>query len=195
MLHLSFVFFVLFVVKCFSMSPENNYLAQYESSLTLKDGKEVFVRPIRTTDGDLLVDLFNRISPQSVYLRFLGHLHALPEELLHHFTHVDYESEFALVALAEEDEKDAIIAVARYAHNPGENITDLAIAVRDDWQRLGLGRAMLDRIIIIAKEHGIRRFVSMMDPRNSFIGQTLQRLGYTVKFDLKGAYYQVDILL
>jgi len=178
------------------MSPENgNYPEQYEGSLTLKNGRKVSVRPIRTTDGNLLVDLFNRISPQTVYLRFLGHLHALPQEMLHHFTHVDYSSEFALVAVIPEDGKEAVIAVARYAHNPGENITDLAISVRDDWQRLGLGRALLDRIIVIAKEHGIKRFVSIMDPRNSFIGQTLHRLGYEVHFTLQGAYYEVEILL
>jgi acetyltransferase len=177
------------------MSSENNYPAQYESVLTLKDGREVFVRPIRTTDGDLLTGLFNRISPRSLYLRFLGHLHALPEEMLHHFTHVDYDSEFALAAVALEDGKETFVAVARYVHDPVEDITDLAVAVRDDWQRLGLGKALLDRIIAIAREHGIRRFVSMMDPQNSFIGQTLRRLGYEVNFTLKGAYYQVEILL
>lgn len=174
---------------------EGNYPAQYESFLTLKDGTEIFLRPVRVTDGDLLKDLFNRISPRSVYLRFLGHLHALPEGLLHHFTHVDYESEFALVAIEIEDGKEAVIAVARYAYDPGENVTDLAIAVRDDRQRLGLGKSLLDRIIAIAKEHGITRFVSMMDPRNSFIGQTLHRLGYEVHFVLKGAHYQVEILI
>ena len=177
------------------MPPENDDPAQYECTLTLKDGSEVFLRPIRTTDGDLLVDLFNRISPQSVYLRFLGHLHVLSADMLRHFTHVDYSSEFALVAVISEDGKEAFIAVARYAHNPGEDITDLAITVRDDWQRLGLGRALLDRVIVIAKARGIKRFVSMMDPKNSFIGQTLRRLGYEVRFTLKGSYYQVEILI
>lgn len=177
------------------MPAGNNYPDQYECTLTLKGGSEVFLRPIRTTDGDLLKDLFSRISPQSVYLRFLGHLHELPKDMLHHFTHVDYRSEFALVAIILEEGKEKVIAVARYAHNPGENVTDLAIAVRDDWQRLGLGRALLDRLIVIAKGHGIRRFVSMMDPKNSFIGQTLQRLGYEVRFTLKAAFYEVEILL
>ena len=44
------------------MSFSKGYPAQYESRLTLKNGREVFLRPVLQTDGDLLVDLFNKLS-------------------------------------------------------------------------------------------------------------------------------------
>jgi acetyltransferase len=171
------------------------YPSQYESRLTLKDGRHVFLRPILRTDRDLIFNLFNRISPESLYMRFLKHYRVLPEDMLYHFTHLDYASRFALVAVVDEGGKDAIIAVGRYAHDPQEDLTDLAIVVRDDWQNLGLGKSLLMKIIDVGKEHGFRRFVSMMDPGNTVIRQTLSRLGYEVDYSLQNGVFQVEIVV
>ncbi|MHC1724766.1 MAG: GNAT family N-acetyltransferase [Syntrophobacteraceae bacterium] len=171
-----------------------SYPSQYESRLTLKNGSEVFLRPIMRTDGHFLVDLFNKMTPQSIYLRFLWRLPALPEEMIRRFTHMDYKSEFALVALIEEQGKNAIIAVARYAFDRDEKKTDLAVAVRDDWQGLGLGKPMLAKIVAIGREHGIFRFQSMMDPENIAMKQILSGLGYEVQYSLRSGFLQVEIV-
>lgn len=171
------------------------YPFQHESRVALKDGREVFLRPVLPADGPLILDLFNRLSPQSLYLRFLKELHALPEDMLYQFTHINYDSEFALVAVVEEEGKDAIIAVARYAHDPHEDLTDLAIVVRDDWQHQGLGKSLLVRIVDIGREHGIRSFASMMDPYNTIIKQTLFRLGFDVSYSLRDGFFQVKIVI
>lgn len=167
--------------------------SKYEISLTLGDGRDVFVRPVEPHDAPLLVDLFNRLSPQSIYLRFLGHLHELPEGMLHHFSHVDYDREFALAALVRENGSNAVVAVSRYAHDPASGIADLAVAVRDDWQHHGLGREMLVRIVAIGREHGYVRYGSMMDPDNFAIRALLHELGYCVKYTPRDGYFDVDI--
>jgi acetyltransferase len=174
---------------------DRGYPSHHESILTLWDGTELVLRPIKPTDGPLIVDLFNRMSPESLERRFLAHLHELPEGMVHHFTHLDYDTRFALVAMTREYGKDALIAVARYAHDPQEDLTDIAVAVRDDWQRLGLGKALLAGIVAIAKGHGITRFKSMMDPSNRFIGQVLSDLGYQVKYSLRSGFYEVEIFV
>jgi RimJ/RimL family protein N-acetyltransferase len=170
------------------------YPPRYESRLMLKDGREVLLRPVLPNDERLLVDLFNKISPQTRYLRFLRHLHALPEDVLHHFTHVNYDSEFALVGVIEEDGSDAIIAVGRYAHDPDEGLADLGVTVRDDWQHGGLGKPLLQKVIEIGKEHGICRFGSTLDPENTIIRQILQELGYEVTYFLRSGLLQVKIV-
>lgn len=167
----------------------------HEGRIGLKGGREVFLRPIRETDGDLIVALFNRFSPETVHFRFLARLSTLPEGMVHHFTHLDPGKEFALAALAEEDRSEVLISVARYAFDPRENLADLAIAVRDDWQNLGLGKALLSRLVAIAKGRGITRFRSMMDPLNRAMGKTLRDLGYQVSYSAKSGFYEVEILV
>jgi acetyltransferase len=171
------------------------YPNQCESRLTLKSGREVFLRPILQTDEYLLVDLLNKLSADSIYLRFLRPLSALPEELLFQFTHIDYNKNFALVAVIQEDGKDSIIAVARYGYDSEENVTAFAIAVRDDWQRYGLGQSLLTKIFAIGKEHGISSFVSVIASTNNIMKQILRKLGYTVKYSHKNSSTQVEVFV
>ena len=176
-----------------SATDQEGYPSQYEERITLKNGREVFFRPVLPSDGHLLVGFFNKISPQTRYLRFMRHLDALPDDMLYHFTHVNYDSEFALIGLIEEDGNDAIIGVARYAVDPHETTADIAVTVRDDWQHLGLGKALLAKTIDIGKEHGVFRFKSMVDPENSIIRQILLELGYEVKYSSQSGCFEVEI--
>jgi acetyltransferase len=174
------------------MTDEKN-LRQYESRLILKNGAEVLVRPVVPSDARLLVDLFNKMSPRSRYLRFMTNIQELSEGLLHQFTHLDYHASFAIACFVETDGHNEIIAVARYSLDPDEHIADLGVAVRDDWQHLGIGKSLLAKIITIGKEHGISRFGSMMDPQNHIMKKTLRESGYQVKYFFRGGSYQVEI--
>lgn len=178
-----------------SLTLNKGYPAQYEDRFKLQSGKEVLIRPIVLTDEHLIVDLLNKLSPDSIYLRFLRPVKTLPEELLYHLTHLDYQNNFALAALIREDEKDAIIAVARYGYDPEEQVTDFAIVVRDDWQHHGLGKFLLAKIFAIGREHGIFRFVSIVDSTNHVMKQILRELGCTVKYSYKKGSTQVEVLV
>jgi RimJ/RimL family protein N-acetyltransferase len=174
---------------------KGEYPSQHESRVALENGAEVFIRPVRDTDGVLILDLFGRISPRSLYQRFLSKPDTLPDDLLYHLTHIDYDTAFALAGVVREKGRDVLIAVARYARDPQDDTTDLAIAVRDDWQNLGLGKALLTKLVAIGKERGIPRFVSMMDPQNYIIRQALKKLGYTIKYSSRSGFYEVEIIV
>ena len=168
-------------------------LRRYESRFILKDGRDVLIRPILPADEPLIVDLFNKLHSDSVYMRFLTHLKALPEDLLFQLTHIDYNKEFALVALIQENGKDSVIATARYCYDPKDDVTDVAVTVRDDWQNNGLGKSLLSKIISIGKERGIYNFVSILDPANIIIKHILQEIGYRVNYYYKDGNTLVDI--
>lgn len=171
------------------------YPAQYERFLALKNGGSVFVRPIRDTDGKLLLELFDKLYPNSIYRRFLTPLRMIPESLLFKLTHVNYESDFALVAVIPENGKDAVIAVARYGYDPGDQVTDFAILVRDDWQGLGLGKCLLKDIFAIGREHGISCFVSLIDSNNHAMKQLIKSLDYPVRYSHRTGAIKVRIFV
>src|SRR5512139_1396154 len=108
------------------------YPSRYEAWVTLRDETKVFLRPVKTTDGPLLLKLFKKLSPSSVYLRFLSPMHNLPENLVYQFTHIDYKKDFGLVALMNIGNSSAIIGVGRYAYYPERERPELAVVVRDD---------------------------------------------------------------
>ncbi len=174
---------------------DEKHLRQYESRLVLKNSAEVLVRPVIPTDAPLLVDMFNKMTPRSRYLRFMTNIHELPENLLHQFTHLDYHASFAIACLVVTDGQTEIIAVARYTHDPDDQIADLGVAVRDDWQNMGIGKSMLSKLIAIGREHGINRFGSMMDPQNDIMKKTLRELGCQVTYFFREGSYQVEITM
>lgn len=169
--------------------------SQYRSRVILKNGGEVFVRPVRETDGPLILELFRNLSPQSVYRRFLSKVDTIPDKLLYRLTHIDYHKEFGLAAAVFDADKETLVAVARYACDRQNDSADLAIAVLDAWQNLGLGKLLLVKITAIAKENGIKRFTGLMDSENPVIRQALQKLGYEARYSVRSGFYEVEIIL
>ena len=174
---------------------QKSYPVQYESRLVLKNGKEVLIRPVLDTDESLIVELSRRLSAESFYLRFLRPVSGLSKDLLFQLTHLDYNNNFALAAVIGEEGKDTIIGVARYGYESIDKVTDFAVLVRDDWQHCGLGKSLLLNIFDVGREHGISRFVSIVDSTNHHMKQTLRSLEYEVRYSYENGFTQVEVLV
>jgi GNAT superfamily N-acetyltransferase len=123
-------------------------------AVELRDGRTVSLRPLGQDDGDRLRQLFFRLSPLSVYRRFMSPLPAPREEGLRRLLDVDHCEREALAAL----DGDDIVAVARYARLPGSESAEIAVVVADDWQRDGLAHLLLEQLAHLARRRGIANF-------------------------------------
>ena len=88
----------------------SSYPTQWESDVVLADGGTVHIRPIRPEDEDALLALYERMSSDSIYLRFFSPVSAPTAQQLERLTSIDYDDRMALVA----ELADRIVAVARY---------------------------------------------------------------------------------
>jgi len=157
------------------------YPSRYEAWVILRDGTKVFFRPVKATDGPFLLELFKKLSPLSISLRFLFPLDDLSEKTVYQFTHVDYKKDFGLAAFVDNGDSGAIIGVGRYAYDPENERPELAVVVRDDWQGKGLGTLLLLRVVNIGRENGFSRFGALIDSQNRVIMSIFRRLGYDYK--------------
>src|SRR5687768_9119735 len=110
-------------------------------SVTLRDGRKVTLRPIRSSDAPRLVDLHSRLSHESQYLRFFGAKPELSTQEAAWLAGVDMERRFAIVGCVREDGVDRIVGVGRFDMSPDGN-AEAAVVVRDDHQGQGLGSAL-----------------------------------------------------
>src|SRR4028118_769294 len=90
-----------------------------DQTLTLPSGAEVPFRAVRPGDAPALQRLHGRCGERTIYLRFFGSMEKLSDEQARYFASTDGVDHLGLVALDPED-KNEIIAVARYARSPGE---------------------------------------------------------------------------
>jgi acetyltransferase len=145
------------------------YPAQYVSSLTLRDGTPVRIRPIRPEDEPLMVRFHEKLSAESVYLRYLQNLkldRRVAHERLTRICFIDYDREMALVAEVGPPGDEEIVAAGRLSKFHGQNGAEFAVLVRDDFQRKGLGTALLERLLDVARQERIGRVVAFMLPEN-----------------------------
>jgi GNAT superfamily N-acetyltransferase len=115
------------------------------TDVELRDGAEIRLRPIRPDDKPQLVEGFDRLSDDSVYKRFLSPLTALrPMDLLY-LTEIDHHDHEALIAF--DLRTGDPVGVARYVRSAEDPVrAEFAVTVVDDWQRRGVGTALLRRL-------------------------------------------------
>ncbi|MGH9301583.1 MAG: GNAT family N-acetyltransferase, partial [Acidimicrobiales bacterium] len=157
--------------------PADVYPARWEADVVLTDGGTVHVRPVTPDDAPLIDALHQRLSAETVYLRFFSPLPRLSPALLRRFTEVDYKDRMALVALL----GPSIVAVARYDRVPGGDEAEVAFLVDDAHQGRGLGTIMLEHLVGAAKHGGIRRFVADTLPNNRRMLGVFRDAGFTAE--------------
>ena len=122
-------------------------------SLRLRDGRVVQVRALEPRDRRGLAAAFERLSPESRYLRFATPKQRMTDRELDFLLDVEHHQREALLAI--DPSTGDHVAIARYAAIPGEpRVAEIAATVADDWQQVGLGRALLGQLVARAREEG-----------------------------------------
>lgn len=125
--------------------------------VTLEDGRAVTVRPVLPRDKSAEQSFVKAMSPESRRRRFHSGVSALSGTVLRSLTDIDYRTHIAVVAEAcDEYPGRIIVADARYVVAPGGRIADFAIAVADNWQRVGLGKQLMRRLAGHARQRGVQ---------------------------------------
>ncbi|HTP47316.1 MAG TPA: GNAT family N-acetyltransferase [Casimicrobiaceae bacterium] len=135
------------------------YPAELETTVSLRDGTRLQVRPIRPEDADLERAFVAGLSEETRYRRFMQNLPQLTPQMLARFTQVDYDRELALIALGSVRRRERILGVVRYVANPDRESAEFAVVVSDAWQGRGLGRALMELLIARARARGYSQLV------------------------------------
>ena len=146
----------------------------------------LLIRPIRPEDEPMMV-AFHRDADRGDGLRALLRAPGAVDQRTAHerLTRVcfnDYDREIALVA--EETDRTTgdgrIVAVGRLSRAHATPTGEFAILVADRWQRHGLGRELLQRLVRIAKDEGLQRIWADMLAANVSMRRVAEAAGFHV---------------
>lgn len=159
-----------------SLTPSTSELVALGAPIVLRDGSRVRLRQGHSSDKELLLRGFARLSPESRYRRFLATRLELSEAMVRYLTEIDHHDHEALAAL--DGKTGEGIGVARYVRNPQRpDVAEVAVTVIDDWQGKGLGTLLLEVLGARARAEGIRSFSALMLASNQQMMDVLEALG------------------
>lgn len=158
------------------------YPQELEQNFALRDGTDIFLRPIRPEDEPMLQRMFDKLSPEDIRLRFFASLTELSHSFAARLTQIDYHREMAFVALREQDgEEPEIWGVVRISADPDNERAEYAVLVRSDIKGLGLGAELMNRILDYAVSRGLSEIWGDVLEHNKRMLELARELGFTVR--------------
>jgi RimJ/RimL family protein N-acetyltransferase len=146
---------------------------------------------LERSDGELLDRLFYRLSPETIYRRFLSPLarpeQARPERLLD----LDHRDREAVAAVVDGE----IVGVARYFRQHELVAAEIAVVVADAWHGQGLATRMLSCLAGLASKAGIERFTVTMQADNRPALRLLRRFNTSARLVHSHGIYETVIPL
>jgi len=159
------------------------YPNKYVECWTMKDGRQVVIRPIRAEDEPLMSKFHIGLSDRTVYMRYLSPMllsDRVAHERLARMTHNDYDREIALVVEGEENGERAVFGVARLSKLRGEEESArLSMLVSDRFQGQGLGKELIKRIIDVASHEQIKHIIAATAPENETFINMCRKVGFS----------------
>ncbi|MCC7325310.1 MAG: GNAT family N-acetyltransferase [Burkholderiales bacterium] len=156
----------------------------YPSELTeeiVLAGRRVTLRPIHDRDQARYDDFLSRVEPEDLRFRFGSALGEVPRSELARMTDVDYDREMAFVAATQVDGGSwEIVGDVRSHADPYGSRSEFSIVVRSDVQRLGLGRALLRKLIAYCRARRVRLLYGLVAPSNAGMLGLARELGFEV---------------
>ncbi|MHC4939329.1 MAG: bifunctional acetate--CoA ligase family protein/GNAT family N-acetyltransferase [Planctomycetota bacterium] len=156
------------------------YPAELAEQIQLPDGTSLTIRPIRPEDAEAEATFVNSLSDQSKYFRFMRTFAELSPELVVRFTQIDYDREMAFIAVTEDKDQ---IGVARYVTLPDGETCEFALVVADEWQKKGLGRRLMEPLMAVARDRGLKTMRGDVLSENAPMLRFMKRLGFTERAD------------
>jgi len=161
----------------------------------LRDGREVLVRPTRTSDTGAMHELFYRLSEDDVETRFLQKLTSLTDSVAQYLCSVDYDREMAFAAVVGPPEHERIVAASCYYLSPASGLAEVAYMVDPDWQSAGLGTILHSGLVEYARQHGARGLRADVLIGNSRMMRVFKRGKHSLTSQISGGVEELTMLL
>ena len=158
--------------------------AMYDKVESLKNGLQVRVRAIRSSDKPLIVKAFSELEPESIYTRFFQRKSGLTEKELQKATELDFENDVGLVVTIGEEGTETIIGGGRYVvyDTPdGTRCAEVALTVEEDYHGQGMATILIQHLTAIARQKGVAQFTAEVLARNPSMLKVFRRSGLPVR--------------
>ena len=149
----------------------------------LRDGTPVIVRPVRPDDARYADAFFHWLSEETKYMRFMYPVKELTPDILSGVLTQQGLQRVALVvepAQAVAGNPTPAVGIGRYVPTEDPAVCEVAITVGDPWQGRGVGRAVLTRLLALARRGGYATMSAVALTTNSKMVGLARAFGFEI---------------
>jgi acyl-CoA hydrolase/GNAT superfamily N-acetyltransferase len=179
--------------QVFVPGKEGEYPEELERYRTTTSGLEVLLRPVKFSDEPLLKDFFYSLSDESNYRRFFTLRRYMPHKVLQQFVAINYTKQMVILATVQDGERETVVGVGQYAVLGETRTAEVAVAVRDEYQKKGIGTELISYLALIAKKEGLHGFSGDYFAENKPVDRLVSKLGSAAKKEISGGVCQLEI--
>ncbi|HEY0625936.1 MAG TPA: GNAT family N-acetyltransferase [Allosphingosinicella sp.] len=158
-------------------NPDASHATDFSADLVTRTGFRFHVRPATQDDEEALADFFTHVTPQDIRFRFLTPLPKVGHAFLERMTKVDHDRTEDFLAFTEDGK--TLIATAMLAADEAKERAEVAISIRTDYKRRGIGWRLLEHVSRYAEAKGIKVLESIECRENREAIQLEREMGFT----------------
>ncbi len=159
------------------------YPESLDRPVQLTDGRTARLRPLRPEDEDAHRVFLSKLSRATLRFRYFSDKQSFSARELAAMTHVDYSREVALIVSVPTDDAFETLGVIRVIFDADLLSAEFAMVVRDDLQRTGVGRLLLQAAVDLARDRGARLIYGETMIQNKGMQGLARALGFKVSTD------------
>lgn len=162
------------------------YPEELREWVTLKNGWEVEVRPIRAEDAPLITRFHDQLSEESIRFRYFHNKADLTQRDLSILSHINYDRQMAFIAEHHgEDGSQEMLGVVRVWNDPDNIRTEFSVIVRDDLQGLGIGSLLMNKMIGYCRSVGTLEMIGKIMVDNHPMRALMKHLGFRLRYNME----------
>ncbi len=153
--------------------------------------RRISVRPIERFDAPNLSDLYVSLSPESRRRRFLGLVAQDERALADRFT--EHAGEGLVAILAEASPRDGLIVGHATVQQDGPGTAEVALAVADEFQGMGIGGQLMEATTSHARQLGMHRLNALMYADNTPMRRLLRATGPVLSDEIHAGVEEISV--
>jgi len=150
---------------------------------SLRDGRTVHIRAMRTSDEAAFLKAYERLGPVARYMRFMRVMGDPNIERLRKALAAFPESGLGIVATVPAGDGIDIVGSAMFLIGSDPTSCEFAMTVAAEYGGLGLGRALLTTVVGAAKQRGLHELEGFVLAKNQPMLRLATRLGFSISPD------------
>ncbi len=152
----------------------------YQEHVLLKNGQGLLLRPATPQDVPLVEAFMQRVSQESLQMRFMAAVSQVPRSVIEELCSGDFTDAGCLLAIDSKEHEPKVVGLGNYIGMNNGRSAEVAFLVEDAYQGLGISTILLERLAGLAAANGYIELEAEVLPDNQPMINVFKSSGFEV---------------